>query len=84
VQIVPGSRCVIAAVHHPCFRRDIGKVIIVDKVYPDHGSVLAHNDEPIRYRVNRAGRRVVDHDPRCIQTYYSIDALRLLPFDSVI
>ena len=45
--------------------------------HPDTRQVWAHEDKPVTYRTNRAGRRVVDHDPRCIQSIYSFDDLRI-------
>ncbi len=74
----PGVRCEIVSVHHPCFSRDIGKVIVVTKVSADTRQVWAHDDRPVTYKVNRNGRRVVDSDPRCIQTVYGMDGLRVL------
>jgi len=75
----PGVRCEIVAASHPSASRDVGKRVIVDRVNPEYGSVWAHDDKPVTYRTNRAGRRVVDHDPRCIQTIYGVDQLRVLP-----
>jgi hypothetical protein len=40
--------------------------------------VWAHDDKPPRFRINRNGRRVTDYDPRCIQTIYSFEQLRVL------
>lgn len=74
----PGVRCEVVSVHHPCFSHYIGKRIIITKVHPDTRQVWAHEDKPVTYRTNRAGRRVVDHDPRCIQSIYSFDDLRIL------
>ncbi len=74
----PGVRCEIVSVHHPCFLRDIGKVIVVTKVSADTRQVWAHDDRPVTYKVNRNGRRVVDSDPRCVQTVYGMDGLRVL------
>ena len=75
----PGVRCEIIAASHPSASRDVGKRVIVDRVNPEYGSVWAHDDKPVTYRINRAGRRVVDHDPRCIQTIYGVDQLQVLP-----
>jgi hypothetical protein len=74
----PGVRCEIVSVHHPCFSRDVGKVIVVTKVSADTRQVWAHDDRPVTYKINRNGRRVVDSDPRCIQTVYGMDGLRVL------
>lgn len=75
----PGVRCEIIAASHPSASRDVGKRVIVDRLNPEYGSVWAHDDKPVTYRTNRAGRRVVDYDPRCIQTIYGVDQLRVLP-----
>jgi hypothetical protein len=60
------------------FRRYIGKRIIIVKVHPDTRQVWAHDDRPVTYKTNRAGRRVVDSDPSCIQSIYGFDQLRLI------
>lgn len=77
-QFHPGQRCEIVSVHHRVFERDIGKRIIITKVHADTRQVWAHDDKPVRYRINRNGRRVVECDPACIQSIYSFDALRIL------
>ena len=81
MSIVPGSRCQIISVHHRCMNKALGRVVVVVKVLKN--SVLAHDDKPLTYRTNRAGRRVVSNDPRCIQTFYGIEQLRLLPYGSL-
>ncbi len=78
VEFKPGQRCEIVSVHHPVFNRYIGKRIIIVKVHPDTRQVWAHDDRPITYKTNRAGRRVVDSDPSCIQSIYGFDQLRLI------
>jgi len=83
VQIVPGSRCQIVSVHHRCFSYLLGRVVVVVKVNPEFNSVWAHDDKPLTYRTNKHGRRVVDHDPRCVQSLYSLEELRLLPYGSL-
>ena len=74
--LLPGSYLV--SVHHPVFDRYIGKRIIIVKVHPDTRQVWAHDDRPVTYKTNRAGRRVVDSDPSCIQSIYGFDQLRLI------
>jgi hypothetical protein len=78
VAFQPGTRCEVLSVHHPCFAREVGKIVIVTKVNPDFRSVFAHDDKPVTYRVGRNGRRVVASDPYCIQTIYSMEALRVI------
>lgn len=73
-----GVRCEVVSVHHPCFSGDVGKVIIVTKVSADSRQVWAHDDKPVTYKLNRNGRRVVDSDPRGIQSIYGMEALRVL------
>ena len=75
------QRCEIVSVHHPVFDRYIGKRIIIVKVHPDTRQVWAHDDRPVTYKTNRAGRRVVDSDPSCIQSIYGFDQLRAYHFD---
>lgn len=74
----PGQRCEIVSVHHPVFAKEIGKRVIITKVCPDTRQVFAHEDRPVTYKLNRAGRRVVDSDPRCIQSIYGFEQLRVL------
>ncbi|CAE6823659.1 Protein KlcB [Paraburkholderia aspalathi] len=64
----------VTRVHHPCFSRDVGKVVIADR-FAGRGMVWAHDDKPITYRTNRNGRRVVDFDPSCVQSLYNVDDL---------
>ena len=73
-----GQRCEIVSVHHPVFAKEIGKQIIITRVSQDTRQVSAHDDKPLRYRINRNGHRVIDYDPRCIQTIYGFDNLRIL------
>ncbi|WP_193387859.1 hypothetical protein [Xanthomonas phaseoli] len=64
----------VARVHHPVFARDVGKAVIVDR-FAGLGMVWAHDDKPVTYRTNRAGRRVVAFDPCCVQSLYHADDL---------
>lgn len=70
-----GQRCEIVTSRFPA---DIGKRIVVTRVNLEFRSVWAHDDKPIRYRINRNGRKVVDYDPRCIETGYGFDQLKVL------
>lgn len=66
-------------VHQRCkvvssrFGTGVGRVVVVAKV--NDRSVWAYDDKPVTYRTNRLGRRVVDSDPKCIQTLYGFDEL---------
>lgn len=71
----PGQRYRIVKVHHACFEKSIGKIVVIAKVFPGGRSVFAHDDRPVTYRRNRNGRMVVDYDPRCVQTVYGMDSL---------
>lgn len=71
-----GRRCEIVEVHNQCFKKDIGKVVVV--VSAKEELVWAHDDRPITYRKNRGGKMVVASDPKCIQTVYSMKQLRAL------
>ena len=73
-----GVRCQIKSVHHPVFAKDIGKKLVVTRVSAETRQVFAHEDRPVTYKINRSGRRVVDSDPRCVESIYSMDALRIL------
>jgi hypothetical protein len=55
-----------------------GKIVIVSRFSSDPNMVWAYEDKPARYRKNRAGRRVMDFDPRCIESPYSLDELRIV------
>jgi hypothetical protein len=61
----------------------LGRVVVVVNVNPEFGSVWAHDDKLVTYRTNKHGRRVVANDPRCIQSLYSLEQLRLLPCGSL-
>lgn len=78
VPFVPGMRCEVVNVQHPCFSHYNGRRVILVKVHADTRQAWAHEDAPVTYRINRNGRRVVDRDPRCIQSIYSFDQLRPL------
>ena len=73
-EIVPGTRCEIVAVQHPCFESRIGRVVVVTRVF--ESCVMAHDDKPITYRINRAGNRVVDCDPQRVLIWYGLSELR--------
>ena len=73
----PKQRCQVISVHHRVFESNIGKYVIVTQVFPDTRQVLAHDDAPVKYRKNRKGVRVVAYDPRCVQSYYGYDQLRV-------
>ncbi|MDD5112917.1 MAG: klcB [Methylobacter sp.] len=73
-----GQRCKIVNVHHPVFAKEIGKQIIITKVSQDTRQVWAHDDKPPTYRINRNGRRVIEHNPKCVQTIYGFDNLRIM------
>lgn len=75
--IAPGARCQVVSVHHAAFASRIGRVIVIVEVIPELGLVWGHDDSPVTYRINRLGRRVIDSDPRCLQTLHSINHLRL-------
>lgn len=78
IDFQPGMRCRIVSVHHPCFSSDVGKIIVVTKVSSSTRQVWAHDDKPVKYRINRNGQCVTDYDPRCIQSLYGFEQLRLL------
>ncbi len=74
----PGQRCRIVSVHHECFRKDLGKIVVVKAVNLDFNSVWAHDDKPVTYRINARGNRVVNSDPTCNQTIYGMISLRII------
>jgi hypothetical protein len=74
-RLYENARCTIAAVHHPAFSKEIGRKVVVARLRGQMAWI--YNDQPVRYRINRAGRSVVDHDPRCIQTATSAEFLWL-------
>ncbi|MBB5409262.1 hypothetical protein HDG34_003203 [Paraburkholderia sp. HC6.4b] len=69
------ARCTIVSVWHQAFSGYIGKKVVVAKLRGE--SAWIYNDQPIRYRTNRKGRDVVDHDPKTIQTVIGVAHLRL-------
>lgn len=40
------------------------------------GIILVHDDKPITFKINRLGRKVVEHDPSCIRSFASLEDLR--------
>jgi len=74
----PGQRWRIVSVHHPCFDKDIGKIIVITRTCHGTRNVFAHDDKPVTYRKNRNGRMVVDYDPRCVETVYGWDSLEIV------
>jgi hypothetical protein len=72
-----GARCEVVSVHHPVFAKTIGTIVKIVTIY-DSGNVEAHEDKPVSYRLNRRGVRVVEFDPTCVRSFYSIDQLKLL------
>jgi hypothetical protein len=73
--LFPGARCKVISVHHPAFNNELEQAVVVAKLAGEQ--VWVSKDEAPRYRINRAGRRVVAHDPRCIQTLHFASSLRL-------
>lgn len=73
--LYPGARCVIDSVHHQVFEKDLGKHVVVSKLAGN--IVWTHDDADIRYRVNRAGRRVVAYDPKNVLTARGGHSLKL-------
>ncbi len=78
VKFRPGQRCEIAFELRPGMKALVGKKIIIDRVYEDTQQVFAHDDVPKTFKKARTGRVIVDRDPSCIQTVYSMEALRPL------
>lgn len=54
----------------------IGQRIVITKLMDDY--VWAHDDKPVAYRINRFGRRVVEFDPRGVESLYRIDDIRVV------
>ena len=78
VKFRAGQRCEIAFEFRPGLKERVGKKIIIDRVYEDTQQVFAHDDVPKTFKKTRTGRVIVDRDPSCIQTVYSMEALRPL------
>lgn len=70
-----GNRCQLVKVHHPVFEKDIGKIVVITEVSHRTCQVWAHDDLPPTYRVNRKGARVIDFNPRSVQSNYCFDQL---------
>jgi ribosomal protein L17 len=73
--VAVGSRCRIVSVNHPCFSSNIGKYVIVARVFDN--VVTVYDDKPVTYRINKLGKRVVDYNPSCTQTFYMKEQLSL-------
>ncbi|HDZ5419520.1 TPA: klcB [Vibrio harveyi] len=76
-QFVRGQRCQVISVHHPVFENDIGKFVIITDVSSSSSQVWAYDDKPETFRINRKGNRVIEHDPKTVQSIYSFKQLRL-------
>lgn len=63
----------IASVNHPVFSSEIGAEVIIQRLVGNVAYVS--RNKPVTYRINRLGQRVIDHDPRCIQTLYRVSQL---------
>jgi hypothetical protein len=77
---IPGVRCKIIKTHNAfAFMEDkLGQTVIIAKVLQSGTTVLAYDDRPKRYRVNRMGNTVCDFDPSCIQQFYDIQDLQII------
>lgn len=73
-----GQRCKIIATPHQALLKNIGKIVVIDKVNQGAESVWAHDDVPIKYRKSRKGGQVVASDPKNIQTCYGTDCLKII------
>lgn len=72
----PGQRCTLVETERTKMQGKAGVRVIVTKVFPETRQVFAHDDEPVRFKVNGRGRKVVAFDPACIETVYGFDELR--------
>lgn len=77
-QFIPGQRCQVISVHHPVFESDVGKFVIITSVSSSSSQVWAHDDKPETYRINRKGSRVLENDPKAVQSIYAFNQLRLV------
>jgi hypothetical protein len=69
-----GAPCRIVRTHR-MFSHDIGRRVVVVSLTSQMAWV--YDDKPVTYRINHQGKRVIEHDPRCIQTLHSIEDLEL-------
>lgn len=74
----PQQRCEIVFEPREALKSRLGKVVIIARVCDTTGTVWAHDDKEVTYRKNRKGRKIANLDPRCIETAYSMEALRPL------
>jgi hypothetical protein len=74
----PEQRCEIVFEPREALKNRLGKVVIITSVCDATGTVWAHDDKEVTYRRNRKGRKIAYMDPRCIETAYSMEALRPL------
>lgn len=56
----------------------IGERVVIAQVSPGDPWVWAYDAKPATYRLNRNGKRVCEFDPRCVQSVYHKDSLRIL------
>jgi hypothetical protein len=80
----PGVRRQIIEVRWRFDLHRLGKVVVLTHVDRELGAAFAYSDEPVTYKTNRKGRKVIDHDPKCIQSVYLLDELKPLPHGSLV
>ncbi|KKO51979.1 hypothetical protein XI25_21100 [Paenibacillus sp. DMB20] len=54
----------------------IGERIVIAKIVGDYA--WCHDDKPVKYRINKNGKRVVEFDPRCVTSPYPLDQLKAI------
>lgn len=64
----PGTVCLVIS-----SRRDEGKKVVIDKV--NGNFAWCYDNRPVKHRINRRGERVVEFDPACVLSGYSLEDL---------
>lgn len=62
----PGTVCRVSG-------RSEGKKVVIHQVLS--GSIWCYDNRPVTHRINRNGERVIEFDPACVMSPYSIKDL---------
>ncbi|GIO33104.1 hypothetical protein J2TS6_42450 [Paenibacillus albilobatus] len=52
----------------------IGERVVIDKIDGDY--LWCYDDVPVKYRINRNGKKTIDSDPRCVTSLYHYSQLK--------
>jgi hypothetical protein len=65
----PGTVCRVIS------GRSEGKKVVIHQVLSE--SIWCYDNRPVTHRINRRGERVIEFDPACVMSPYSISELEI-------